>query len=270
MSAALTPQLWEESLFKLGFARAEDGYRRNGTLLKTQGRWSSIELSAPPPGDPLRDQLGKPGLWKWVNDGARPRCVFELPTDVLVNAEDDDSPDQAADTPLARCVAWAQAAAESRVPAWWRPPARHLIDAWVPQKRLTVQSGAQVCQGELICTPTRLALRFPVVSALPADLPQVRAYWLGEVLRDAQNRWRMVRLGIAAEGESSLVIAEVDFTGAPPGASEHLILAGLDGLRWVVTWLVESVGFLCDVSQASQALELCAVHEPNQNRKEQT
>ncbi len=257
-------------MLKLGFARAGDGFRRDGMLFRKEGRWGCFELVSPPPSDPLREQLGAPGLWKWVRNGERARFVFEVPSEVLINADDEDPPDQGENSPFARCLAWAETAAEAKSPVGWQPPARHLLDAWLPQKQqLTVQSGAHVCQGELIYTPTRLALRFPIVSALPADLPPARAFWLREVLRDAQDRWRMVRLGLAQEGEATAVIAEVDFTGAPGGASERLILAGLDGLRWVVTWLAESVEFLCDVTVTSQALELCAVHEPNQKRKEQ-
>jgi len=120
---------------------------------------------------------------------------------------------------------------------------------------LTVQAGHLLRQCELIHRPDRLALTCPILTHIPADLPAARRTWLHEVLSDAQNRWRMVRLGLVGNGEEA-VLAEVDFSGCPSAVLEHLFPTGLGALCWVVAWLVNSVDFLADVTQASGALEV--------------
>jgi hypothetical protein len=114
-------------------------------------------------------------------------------------------------------------------------------------------------QGELIHQPNRLAVRFPIVQRVPDDLPPRRREWLREVLIDGQNRWRMVRIGLAEEAGSSAALAEVDLSGCPHGLLESLFAAGLGALRWVVGWLVEAADFLVDGSVACRALEVCQV-----------
>jgi hypothetical protein len=268
MKTPLQLEHWEETLFELGFTREGNGYRRDGWLLKAHARWAWLEAqSLAPPDAALNAELGQQGLWKSVRACGAERRVFDLPANVLLD-EDNEGLD-CVPTPLEQCLAWAEATAHGKMPPGWRPPSRQLLNSWLARKRLTIQVGAQVCQGELISSDSHIAVRFPILLALPQDLPEGRLRWLRALSRDAQDRARMVRIGFARTEESTSVLAECDLTGAPHWACEPLILAGLDGLEWAVRWLAESTELLADVGVVSRALELCAVHAPTPNRKEQ-
>ena len=76
----------------------------------------------------------------------------------------------------------------------------------------------------------------------------------------------MVRLGVHPGAEARALVAEVDFTGAPP--SELLFSAGLDVLRHVVAWLVETADVLADPSVVIGSLALdCHNNKPNERKK---
>jgi hypothetical protein len=263
MPLTLTPPSarWQDHLTDLGFipARDRNGYRLNGTLFTTEGGWPTLQTSrAMPSVDPLRGHLGKPGLWKLVRS-ARGRGavrVFELPP--VARAPSDDEDEEGHD-PSAACLKWALATSAGQLPDGWRPPPRHEVEAWVPAGGLTVQSGPVVRQGELIHAAERLALRFPILPAVPAELPEPRREWLYEVLRDGQDRWRLVRIGLTGSGTSEAVWAEVDMTGCPGPVLEGLFRAGLGALRWVVEWLAGSAVFLADPAVGCRALEVCPV-----------
>jgi hypothetical protein len=152
------------------------------------------------------------------------------------------------------CVQWALATESGEAPAGWQPPPREEIESWVPADRLTVQAGPLVRQGQLVCAPERLALRFALVHSIPAGLPEARREWLEEALAEAQDRWRLVRVGLTADGAAAL--AEVDFTGCPRAALEVLFPTGLDALRWVVAGLVNVADFLADAGASCRALEV--------------
>jgi hypothetical protein len=271
MTTPLHLEAWEETLFELGFTREGSGYRRDGWLLKAHARWAWLEAqSTALPGAALNADLGQQGLWKSVRAGGAERRVFDLPADVLLDGTNEEYADDCVPTPLEQCLTWAEVTANGSVPRGWQPPSRQLLDSWLPRKRLTIQVGAHVCQGELIASDGNLAVRFPILLALPEDLPEGRLRWLRALFRDAQDRARMVRIGFARAEESTSVLAECDLTGAPHWACESLILASLDGLDWVFRWLSESSQFLADAGIVSRALELCAVHATTENRKEQT
>jgi hypothetical protein len=257
MTSILSPPVapWQTPLEKLGFTpnRRGSGYRRNGTLFTTDGGWSVLRSTqALSTADPLRGDLNKPGLWKRVRlgDGPENYRVFDLPPGAWTAEEESAGPGPG-------CLAWALATAGGRLTEDWQPPPRDTVKAWLPAGGLTVRSGPVVRQGELIHGPGRLALRFPVLSCLPDNLSPARQAWLGELLRDGQNRWRLVRLGLTGEDEPAAALAEVDLSGCPHALLESLFGASLAALRWVVEWLVQGADFLADTAVACQALELC-------------
>lgn len=212
--------------------------------------WATLRSSRPlAHADPLRDLLGRPGLWKLVRSPQGVVRVFELPplpTDLGEEEDEPLSPDA--------CLAWAQATARGEVPDNWAPPPRSEVDAWLTGGALTVAAGAVVRQGELIHRPDRLALRYPVLLRLPSELSPLRRAWLEELLLDAQDRWRLVRVGLAGDA----AWAEVDLTGCPGPLMECLFRAGRDALRWVVGWLAESTAFLADPGATCRAVEVCS------------
>jgi hypothetical protein len=254
MPATLAPARWRPHLDGLGFTPTRDraGYRLNGTLFTTDNGWPVLTTAKPLAGvDPLRGQLDRPGLWKLVRSGDGVRRVFEMPPPKHAPADDGDEP---ADPALA-CLSWALATAAGKLPDGWQPPPRHEVEAWLPANGLTVQAGSLVRQGELVHRPERLALRFPILTTIPADLPAARRGWLEEVLQEGQDRWRLVRVGLAGEA----AWAEVDLSGCPGPVLESLFRAGLGALRWVVEWLAGTAAFLADPAVGCRALEVCPV-----------
>jgi hypothetical protein len=97
---------------------------------------------------------------------------------------------------------------------------------------------------------------------------------LDELVVEAQHHWAMVRVGLgndlnaagAPSSSAAPLLAEVDFTGAPH--SEFLFSAGLDVLRHVVAWLVETVDVLGDpgVTIGSLAGDGCNTTAPLERR----
>jgi hypothetical protein len=234
-------------------------------MFRTDGIWSTLAGSEPVIGiDPLRGQLGQPGLWKVIAGPEEKSLqrVFELPARVLeVHEEDDDS--EEATSPLSACLHWAMQTAEGQPIPGWQPPPRDELEAWIPPYGLAIQTGPIARQGFVICTPERLALRFPVAPSIPPELPAARRAWLRELLLEAQNRWRMVRVGLS----DSSVEAEVDLTGAPAVVLEALFRFSLDALRWVVHWLAYPANFLADPTISCRAWESCPLRaEPAERR----
>ncbi|HEY2952912.1 MAG TPA: hypothetical protein VGK40_10030 [Verrucomicrobiae bacterium] len=263
---------WTAALSQLDYAPTPtgDAWRHNGVAFKTSGDWSLVEdNSHPAPADRLRGVIGRPGFWKHVTDNGRSRHVFELPTHLLLDTDEDDFTTDEARPLLADALTWAQATVDGGLPEGWRPPPREKVEAWIPKGRLTVQHGAIVRQGELVHAPDCLALRVPVLPVLPADLPELNTRFLEQILLEATDRWRLVRLGIVDDGEALAVIAEVNFTGASAPVIERLILASLASLHWTSLWLAESAELLADVAVTPRALALCGVGQSN-TRKEQT
>jgi len=248
------PPHWREALPHAGFAANGDGlWHYDNITFRRDGRWLLLETTSnPAPPDLLRD-LGRPGLWKRVAQGPVGLRIFEFPVEICSEEEaalDDDETNLSPEAFLA----WALATAKDGTPPGWQPPPRALVESWLPQGALTVQAGAFVRQGELVLSPERWAVRFPILPVVPVDLPVARREWLRAVLGDAQTLWRLVRLGFAGEGENLAVLAEAEFTGAP--SSENLFLAGVNGVRHVVAALAETVEVLGDATIASQALAL--------------
>ena len=133
----------------------------------------------------------------------------------------------------------------------------------MPPNALTVRVGPLVRQGELVLTANRWALSFPILPAVPVGLPAARRRCLETLARDAQERWHMIRVGLIRAADGEALVAGLDLTGAPH--SEFLFLAGLDGLRQVVSWLAEIADLLADVTVTCRSLEIC---RPKTEKKE--
>jgi len=245
----------QAALEKLGFVRqrGSDAFRHNGVMFHQQQDWVTLKSSEPLLDvDPLHGLLGTPGPWKHVIecDGST-RKLFELPRaalDGVIGADVDGEAESACE----ECLWWALATDQGGIPAGWQPPERAEIDAWMSPASLTIQCGPIVRQGQLLHGPDKLGLRFPILAGSPAGLSEARRLWLRDVLLEAQNRWRMVRIGLTETGAN----AEIDLTGVPQEMAESMFKTSLDALRWVVEWLVLSAAFLADPRVVCQAWEV--------------
>jgi hypothetical protein len=129
---------------------------------------------------------------------------------------------------------------------------------------LTVQCGPFARQGELICTPKRLALRVPLIFNVCDDLAESHYYWLRNLLIDAQNRWKMVRIGFRYGSSETSVQAEVDLSGAPLSVLSGLFTIALSALHAVAAWVVPSAEFLVE-----HTADIWALSEPIKVNTEQ-
>jgi len=240
---------WHVALHGLGLhLGAEAAGKRSGKVrFGLDNGWGRFEIVRSKRGDALAKQPGRPGLWKLhgIDGRSKGRDVFELPPAVLRRAGSEKNCIQA----LAR---WALATASGKFDKTWTPPPRDQIERGLPEMALTLQIGSIALQGRVTHDTGRLAFGFPIVQGIPGDLPAARMAWLRELLTDAQDRWRLVRVGLTAEGEA---VAEVDLSGAPHDAIESLVPIGVDALRLVVSSLAEPAEFLVHGAEGCRALE---------------
>ncbi len=207
---------------------------------------------------PRRGPRG-PGLWKTVRaagDG-KPRREFSLPL-ALVAPEgvelDNDGPES---DPFLATIDWVEATARGKVPSTWRTPPREPLEAALPTERRTVRSGPFARQAELICDDGRLAVRIPIATKVPESLAPARRAWLDQVVDDAEQHCRMVRLvQVEVDGRVSSIHAEVDLTGCPRFILPDLLRCGLDAAAHVVSRFVWSIGFLADPAVRASAWDV--------------
>jgi hypothetical protein len=238
---------WGAVLQGLGLRPGGDGYRNRRIRFQVRSGWGTFESNGTQRSDALRGQLGRPGLWKLFLDArGAVRGVFELPPSLLALAESDPAR-------FEDIVGWALATAGGKVDKSWSPPTKAQVEGCLPDKALTLQVGAIARQGALILDDDRLTFRFPVVHEIPRSLSAARKAWLRELLVDAQNRWRLVRIGMNGHAE---VQAQVDLTGAPHHTLEELVHIGTDALRLVVSSLVEPADFLVNGAAGCRAVEV--------------
>ena len=192
------------------------------------------------------------------------RFLFELPAAAACPDAEDQALDDNEDLSPGSFLGWALACATGAIPRDWRAPAGELVASWMPPNALTVRVGPLVRQGELVLTPDRWALSFPILPAVPAGLPAARRRCLEMLARDAQERWHMIRVGLVRAADGEALVAGLDLTGAPH--SEFLFLAGLDGLRQVVSWLAEIADLLADVTVTCRSLEICRPKTENKGK----
>ncbi|MHC4415955.1 MAG: hypothetical protein ACYS0G_11785 [Planctomycetota bacterium] len=231
-------------LTEAGFQRSRGGlYRRNGFAVSVDRGWLCVQSGrATRSADPLRGMVGRPGLWRWVDDGSGwCRQVFELPHVAWADrAADDTTGDRP--RPGGACIDWAVATAAGAPPQGFSPPPPAHVEQLIPEGSKAVCAGEIVRACEVVSAPGRLALRCPLVSSIPDDLPEPRREWLEATILDAQRFWRMVRVGI--DGEPPSVVAEVDLTGAPVAILGSLVPAAVDALRWVVAWAAKTAAVI--------------------------
>jgi hypothetical protein len=214
---------------------------------------SSLNVS-----DPLNTLMGEPGLWKLISyKNRKPWKVFEFPSVILTeNNSDFETVVEEAKSPLSATLRWARDTLNGeRFNSWSSPPKPDMLDLISPDS-LTVQCGRYARQGELICNPKRLALRFPLIFHVPDDLPDSSAYWLRNLLIDAQNRWKLVRIGFRDKSSATTVQAEVDLTGAPHSVLAGLMTVALSSLHAVATWVIPSAEFLAEQTADLWALNV--------------
>ena len=265
-----------EALARAGFTPASgDTYAQGEFRLTIGAHWCVIEArtrSVPLPGrTPGISAMASPdsvlpvvpSLWKRVGAAGDARLLFSLPRRIWDEALSTVTSFDGETTVLDQCLQWALDAAEQSIPVEWQSPPRAVVESWFEQEQLTVVAGSLLRQGEVICEPDQLAIRFPLVPELPPDLPESRRAWLHALLDEAQDRWHLVRLDVANDDHSS-VVAEVDLTGVPHELAEDLFVISLEALRWVVQWLGETTDWLADATVASELLAVC----PNNQTQE--
>jgi len=254
-----SPRALEASLEASGFRRARrgTGYRQNGLRVTSDHAWLTVEAKAENTAGLFDGQLGKPGLWKTVIErkSGRVRREFHLPLSVMAGGElwAGDGEEEA--DPLHACLSWAAATARGELPDGWTSPPRQQVEAWIPHRGLLIQTGPLLQQGSLVHAASRLALEFRIVNEVQEGVSPRRREWIEKVLAEAENRWRMVRVGLDGAKDRPAIQAEVDFSGAPHGVLEGLFKAGLDAVRCVVSWSLWPLAFLCDTRVSCRAWE---------------
>jgi len=258
-ATALFPPDWRAALDACGFVPEGVVFRQNGLVFRPTDRWLVWETSVPE-ASPDAVAFGQPGLWRRLAKDEDACLCFEVPAKAVARAE--AAAADACAPGLPAFLEWARESALGHLPAGWRPPPRDAVLGWLPSEALTWRGGPFVRQGEVLLDPGRWAFRFPILPRLPDDLPPVREQFLHSLCRDAMVRWRMVRVGVTAVEGGRALIAEVDLSGAPPVAP--LVLASLDGLKYVVAWVVEAAELLADVSVTLRVLETVGLRTPNE------
>jgi hypothetical protein len=193
----------------------------------------------------LRNCLGRLGLWRVVRQRDQLTSTFELPADLVADVPDDESAGVDSTSRLAQAETWAAATLAGHFRES-EPLSEEQVRSWIPPRGLTVERGSIALQGRVIRNADRLAISFPLLAGPLPELSPRRTAWLHAVLADAQDRWRMVRLGIDGGGSESGIEAEIDLTGAPSSMVEPLFRRSLTALQFVVRWLAPSVALIAD------------------------
>jgi hypothetical protein len=249
---------WESELLSIGFSTMQDGhcYTLDGITLRVEEKWIHLEtISLPASVDPLIYQMGKPGLWKCVTTKEnRIRRLFEFPLSVATTTEHAVGDEiKNGMSPLKEMVSWARTTVNGNRTKSWHPPSHQEMNALIIDQGLTVQCDSHALQGELVCESNCLALRFPIVLGIPHEICESRNYWLRRLLIDAQNRWKMVRVGFSGDHSGKSAQVEVNLTGAPHAVLPDIVSVALAALRAAVAWMVPSAVFLVDERKNSAA-----------------
>lgn len=250
MSAQPCPSTsWSQLADDLGFEPATRGRSRSGIAVSEEQRWIVLTRRARFTGDPLRDLMGAPGLWRAVpappsRGTARRRrrawsCVFEIPPGVA-NFEGEGEPDE--EHPMAELLGWARATSDGTPPPTAGGVERDEVETWVEPTRRHIRAGGQVVPIELTAGASRLGLAAPALVRIPETLSATRRAWIQELCLEAQSRWRLVRLGIDDDG----VRAEVDLSGAPLRCAQQLFEIGLAALTTASAWALPALAAVVD------------------------
>lgn len=257
--------VWSEVLLRLGFTSSAGAYRREQVRLQAGAGW--LVLTEPVAERPDADARlfslpNRPGLWKRVRHRATgvESQLFAFPA-VLLPEDDLGDTECSEGSVTEQMLAWALTTARGELPAGWVAPEPATVASWFAKDRLTVVAGELLRQGEVICEPQRLGLRFSITPQLP-ELPPARAAWLEDLFAEAQSRWHLVRFVWEQDATGRNAVAEIDFSGAPPAILENLFATGLDALRWTVQWLGEPADWLADATMTPELLAICPNDEP--------
>jgi hypothetical protein len=231
-----------------------------GYALEQEGAWLVAKERTSTSGDPLRDFLGLPGLWRGLRvkggsgagNSERVQRVFELAPAIRQVADPWGDPEHEAD-PDAGLLDWAAATARGRFSGEVRPPCTEDIEEWAPPRSRRIRAGSHVSQVEVIADASRVALVVPALVPVPSGLSQTREAWLAELCHDAQERWRLVRFGIDDSRQS--VRAEVDLTGAPSELYRVLFELCLTALTASAAWALPGLSLVVDSSIRSRMLD---------------
>jgi hypothetical protein len=249
---------WRQDLEQAGFRPSgpTGTFRLDGITFELKGDWPVLSARREKGGSgPSGARGDAAGLWKSVHDAGdgHVRRLFEFPLSAIELeglAPCGEVRDPAV-SPFAATLSWALETVDGTLPGDWSPPERKIVEEWIPPDGLTVRAGGFVRQGSLLHGPGCLAIRFPILPEVPEGLSAPRKRWLEELLRDAQDRWRMVRMVLPG----SRALAEVDLSGAPACILQPLFGTALDALRWVVAWVGPPAAFICDSNMSSEVLE---------------
>lgn len=248
-----------------GFEPEGWSYRTKGLAFTARGRWYVLSDTANGPDDPsLPEELSQPGLWKWVHKGASAQRLFEFPCWAVSVQTESEPLDESGPAPFERLLNWALETRWGRVSPDWHSPEEALVRSWLAPGALTIQARGYVRQTELILQPGCWAIRVPILPPLAEQLPEPRRRALAALAAEAQRRWAMVRLSRPADFSLTGLVAEVDFSGAPH--CELLFSAGLEVLRHVVAWLVETAEVLGDPEVLIECLAPGEHNNSNQER----
>ena len=262
-SAHSTAGAANEALINAGFTPTTRSHQHGDIRLAIGAQWCVLE--SPLVATDSSTEPGSRGLWKRIRVDAESRRVFALPRSVWDAAITTDISLESQTTVIEQCLQWVLVTAGQGTLPGWQSPSRAVVESWFKPDQLTVVAGPLVRQGELLCEPDQLAIRFPLVPEVPPNLPEPRRAWLRALIHEAQDRWHLVRLGFVNDGDGqSSIIAEVDLTGVPHELAEDLFVISLEALRWVVQWLGETTDWLADVTVASELLAVC----PDTNQQE--
>jgi len=238
----------------IGFQRERDGtYRRRKLSLRRDRGWFILTDSGTADrADPLTRHARLTGPWKPVTGSDKPCWTAEFPAAALETVPNGDEAKPA----LIQWVDWAVESANVRPASTSDAPSEAEVQSWVSGAGLTILSHQHVRQVTLQRDDHRLVLSVPIVTQVPAGLPETRNTWLRDLLLATQDRWRMVRVVDESNGPARTAVAEIDLTGAPHQILEPLFAAGLQSLRYAVQWSIQSADLLVDLGVTCRAMEV--------------
>ncbi len=248
------PFAWPSVAGELGFMPDAAGAEptRDGLTLRRDGSWLTL-LDRTRRNGSAEDPLGTPGLWR--------SAAFELPPIAHASSEDDES-DTDRGPAFRELIEWAEATRGTGTRPDWESPDAEILDE-IPATRLAVRAMGHVAHGEIVHEPRRLAIVFPELVRVPADLPSARTRWLHQLCHDAQQRWRLAR--VCLDPSSERISAEIDLTGVPHAHVRPLLRLSMEALSCAVEWALPSLALVVDATVESRLLD----REPVESRKKQ-
>lgn len=208
--------------------------------------------------------IGAPGLWKRVACSTGERLVWDMPSWLLPTATQARCEEDGDWLGLDACLAWAEKCLRGCADLVWRAPSRDWIETALTARMRTIQTNGLIRRSAVICSPTRCALRCPVVYRVDDRLGRMRIEALNMLAADAMRIWAMVTFGFDNANIGSALIAEVDLTGG--SESERFYRAAQNALCQAVAAVVETAELLADPQVDLQPINDCWF-EPQRNEE---